>query len=422
MYLLGNLLNKATPFLLLPILTVYLTPSDYGVLSIFQVSLSLIFAACGMSLHLNITKSFFIVPKVDIASLVSNCLLVLLISCLVFLFVIFVMFYGENDFFGVPISWLLVIPFIAFFNMCIVIAQSIIRNLERPLLFVSFEASMMAVNVILSLFLIIIWGLEWEGRAIGILAPIILFAVLSLYFMLRTQWLSFNCDMTRIKSILKVSVPLLPHAIASMIITVSDRFFISEMVGNDAVGIYTVGYSFGMVVALITDAFIKAWSPWFYKNILINKSSVKIQIVRNSFFYIIGLCIFVFIYAYMAEILLPYVIDERYFEATDYLFGICFSYLIFGIYQIFFPYLVFANKTHFVSIASISAAIVNVILNFYFIPIYSTMGAVYSSVIAYSLSTILVVFFSLKSLPMPWLDGLLSLFKVTRDDNKSENI
>jgi O-antigen/teichoic acid export membrane protein len=414
LYLFGNLMNKGAPFLLLPFLTFYLTPADYGLLSIFQVAVGLVFAVAGMSVHLNITKSFFVLTKADTSRLVSNCIIVLSGACTLLFVFMFVYFDHGDELFGLNVEWYLMMPALAFFNMCVVITQSIIRNLERAWLFVFFEIAMVMFNIGISIILIVNWDMNWEGRAIGIAIPVLVFSVISLIALLKTGWLRYDCEIKKIKEILTVSVPLVPHAIASMLITVSDRLFIGNMVTIEAVGIYTVGYSFGMVVALFTDAFIKAWSPWFYKHLPGCDSDMKLLIVRYSIFYILGLSAFVFIYATIAQWLLPYVVDDRYLDAGQYIMGVCSAYFLFGIYQIFFPYFVFANKTYYLSIATFIAASTNIALNFYLIPKFGAMGAVYSSIVAYFLSALSVVLFSLKVHPMPWYKGVLLMLQISQ--------
>ena len=55
-YLSSSTLSKAAPYLLLPFLTSYLEPVEFGMLSIFLVINTLYVALIGMSMQANITK------------------------------------------------------------------------------------------------------------------------------------------------------------------------------------------------------------------------------------------------------------------------------------------------------------------------------------------------------------------------------
>ncbi|HVL01538.1 MAG TPA: oligosaccharide flippase family protein, partial [Dongiaceae bacterium] len=50
-YLIASVINAAIPFLLLPVLTRYLEPAEYGEVAVFQVWVSMIGALCGLSVH-----------------------------------------------------------------------------------------------------------------------------------------------------------------------------------------------------------------------------------------------------------------------------------------------------------------------------------------------------------------------------------
>ena len=58
-YLGSSILSKSIPFLLLPILTKYLSPAEYGNLSIFLIFISIYGAFVGMALHTNIAKNYY---------------------------------------------------------------------------------------------------------------------------------------------------------------------------------------------------------------------------------------------------------------------------------------------------------------------------------------------------------------------------
>lgn len=79
-YTLTNVINKAIPFLLLPILTRYLTPEDYGIVSMFGVLVSLVTPFTGLSIHGAIARMYYEIDSVDIKAYITNCLLILLLT------------------------------------------------------------------------------------------------------------------------------------------------------------------------------------------------------------------------------------------------------------------------------------------------------------------------------------------------------
>ena len=83
-YLGSSILNKAIPFLLLPILTKYLSPEEYGVLSIFQLIISFFIAFIGMAIHTNVSKNFFKYTKKQTSLIIGNILIILLLTTLIY--------------------------------------------------------------------------------------------------------------------------------------------------------------------------------------------------------------------------------------------------------------------------------------------------------------------------------------------------
>ena len=79
-YTISNLLNAAVPFLLLPLLTNFLTPAEYGIVAMFQVLMNGLLPFTGFSLDGAISRQYFDRDKTDFSNYVTNSLYVLLVS------------------------------------------------------------------------------------------------------------------------------------------------------------------------------------------------------------------------------------------------------------------------------------------------------------------------------------------------------
>ena len=104
-YLSSSILSKSVPFLLLPIMTSYLSPEEYGYLSIYLMAISLIYAFVGMNMHVNISKIFFKVDKEELATIIGNIFFILFITTLFYTICIFSSSLFLNDFFSIPIEF-----------------------------------------------------------------------------------------------------------------------------------------------------------------------------------------------------------------------------------------------------------------------------------------------------------------------------
>src|SRR5690606_18660157 len=101
-YLGSSVINKAIPFLLLPILTKYLTPEEYGVLAIYQVMISFVMPLIGMNMQNNITRNFFSRSKEFVAQIIFNMLVVLTIASIAITFIVSVYLYFVGTNFSIP--------------------------------------------------------------------------------------------------------------------------------------------------------------------------------------------------------------------------------------------------------------------------------------------------------------------------------
>jgi len=401
-YLVTSLFNKAIPFLLLPILTRYLSAAEYGIISIFQIIISLYTALIGMAIHTNISKNFFKYSKAQIASVIGNSIFILIISTLaVFIITCFASVFYVSVF-SVPSNWMIIVPIISFMFMINILNLTVLRMEGKALLFGTFEILNTFINMGVSVLLLVVFHYGWISRAIGISIAYFVFFIVSIIYMHKRDYLKFNINKKDLKSILSISIPLVPHGIGGIVMALSDRLFIEKMVGLEAVGIYTVGYMFGMIILLFTDAFIKAWTPWFFKKLAMPSLNDKNQIVKYTYLYLGLLLILALMVSFIGNLLLPYFVDSKFFGAGVYIFWIALGYVFFGIYQIFFPYLVHIKRTSFLAISTVIAALINLILNYVLIKYFGAIGAAYSTIISFAISAFLVFWYQKKHFWMPW--------------------
>ncbi len=401
-YLGSSVLNKAIPFLLLPLLTEYLSPEEYGVLAIFQLMIAFYSAFIGMAMHTNISKNFFNYTKKQLSVLIANILFILTITASLALGITFLTSLWYDNLFSVPSNWVMVIPVISFMFMVNTLNLTLLRNEEKALLFGAFEVVNTAVNMGVTIVLLLFYNYGWYSQALGILTAYTLFFFISLAYMHRNGYVTFKFDKVELRKVLNLSIPLIPHVVGGIIIGLSDRFFIERMISLEMVGIYSVGYMFGMVVVLFTDAFIKAWSPWFYRMLSDPDAKKKKRIVKYSYLYIIAIFLIAFLISVIAKLIIPYVVNVRYEGAEIYVFWIAIGYAVHGVYKILFPYLVHLNKTSFLGISTFVAAILNLLFNYIFINWYGAIGAAYATVLSFSVSAVMVFWYQNKYYKMPW--------------------
>ncbi len=401
-YLGSSLLNKAVPFLLLPLLTSYLTPAEYGTIALFQMGVSLFIALYG-GLHLNISRTYF---KLDINkfSRLLTSIYLMLVSIWIFTTILTTLYYfAGGTTFGLPRNWLLAMPVIAAMGMANLLNLTLLRSQERPLQYARWEVSHSIINMGISYLLVAHVLLGADGRMLGISIAILVFGALGILRIIKTTPSTGHFSAEDTKQVIAISLPLIPHVLSSAAITSIDLVFIRNYLGENAVGIYSIGYQFGMVVMLFSDAFLKAWQPWFFKTM--NKETLhsKIAIVKGIWKFSLILAVSAFAWGILATLMLPYVANIRYVDAMYLILPISLSYIFFGWYQIVFPFLVYAGRTSSMAYITPLAACINIGLNYLLIPKYGYSGAIIATALAYFFMFSVTFYAANKYVKMPWI-------------------
>lgn len=82
-YLFSSFLNGIIPFLILPVLTRFLSPSDYGIVAMFSVLITFLAPFTGLSVHGAVYRKYFDLDEKEIAVYIGNVCFVLLTSSLI---------------------------------------------------------------------------------------------------------------------------------------------------------------------------------------------------------------------------------------------------------------------------------------------------------------------------------------------------
>ena len=406
-YLSASIISKAAPFSLLPFATSYLAPNDFGILTMFLVMNSLFCALVGMSMHTSVTKNFFRKSKSEVALIIGNVFFVLCATTVFYLVISLMVFVVSESFFSIPSVFLLILPILAFLTMANQIHLTVLRNEGRAYTFGIFEVLNAFLSVGVTIFCMGYLSLGWFSQVIGVACASLQLSIIGIGYLYKRGYLNFIFSKVVAVSILKLSIPLIPHVLGGIVIAISDRLFIEQFVGLETVAFYSIGYSFGMIVALFTDALIKAWSPWFYQQLVEPDQECKLKIVRSTYFYLISVFVFAYVISVLGNFILPYVVDARYIDASIYIWWVALGYAFHGVYKIFFPYLVHINKTAFLGFSTFVAAIINLILNYLLIPEYGALGAAYATIFSFFISACLVFEYQRRKYPMPWLSSLV---------------
>lgn len=401
-YIFSNALGKGIPFLLLPILTRYLSPSDYGRIATFQIVLAFMVVFVGLNSNGAVMVNFFKMKKQELGIYIGNVFFLIFINFIFISGLVYVLGFTFSNLVKFPKLWLFILVFVALGQVIISLNLVLWQAEQKPFSYGFFNVSKMLTNVTLSLFFIVLLGWKWQGRLLGITVASFIFSFIGIFVLYKRKYISFSFNKEHIKDMLFFGIPLIPHALGGWIMTGIDRLFINSMVNVTATGIYTVGYQVGMIIGVLATSFNIAWTPFLFEKLKENNYSTKIRIVKYTYLYcicLIGLAVFIGV---VSSNLLGFLVDKAYYGASKYVIWIAMGYAFEGIYLVIGNYIFFVKKTYLLSIITFFSAILNLGLNYILINKNGALGAAQATCLTYFVFCIFTWVLSAKVYKMPW--------------------
>ena len=403
-YSITSVLTASIPFLILPVLTHYLSPYDYGQLSLFNTYVLILVPFISLGSNVLVGLEFFKNKKLAFSKLFSSVARFIFLNFICILLLTFFLKDNLESFLELPSKWILVIPFLALLTIIVEQYSSQLINQKKAFLYGGVSVSRVVIEVSLTLLFIIGIGMNWEGRIFSWIATVFLMAIFAIYYFKKEGWLIKNSfDIKLVKKALIYGLPLVPHILGKFVINQSDAIFIAKMVSIEDVGIYRIGYQFGFVVAIFSGIFLNIYSPYLYERLAKINYKKKIEIVRISYVFIFALIALTLVITFSTNIIFKYLIDEKYSSGAQYVSWISLSYLFWGGYLIFAGYIYHLKKTMLLAYLSVLNVILNLVLNYFLITKFGVIGAAYATVISFFVVFIFCAFISNKLYPMPWL-------------------
>jgi O-antigen/teichoic acid export membrane protein len=192
------------------------------------------------------------------------------------------------------------------------------------------------------------------------------------------------------KFALTFNTPLVPHYLSAIILGQADRIMINMYCGQDQVGIYSLGYSISQLVSIFVTAISTAYAPWSYKQIK-NGNEKEIGKYTNYIMVLVGAIVVLSVL--VGPELICFLGTEAYYEAKWMMPPVMLSCFFTMIYGFFANIEFYYEKSIYVMIASIIAAISNVVLNAVFIPRFGYLAAGYTTLLSYIMLAFMHYFF-----------------------------
>ena len=398
-----ELINKAIPFLLLPILTRYLTPDDYGVIASFTALVSFLAIFIGLSGHGAIDANFFRLEKNRLGIYIANVLIVLLLTTFLSLLFVFVFTDIIESKLAISFEWQVLAVIVALGQFITLINLSLWVIEQKPLQFGIYQFLQTILITAISIILIVGYSYNWEGQLLGIVIGTLVLSFVSLIVLYKRGYMSIKIDKSDMKDFLKFGIPMVPHQLSGWLRSQGDKFIIISVLGSSATGLFAVGQQMGLVMSILMSSLNKALYPILFKflsNDMTNDS--KNKLVKFSYFLFIGIVLVGVVLIVLLELLYPYFLGNEFQDSLILTQLIVFGFILEGFYYVVVNYIFYFKKTSSLAKITFTVSILHVAISFLFVKLFGIVGAGYALVISGVIQFVLIWHLSNKIYPMPW--------------------
>ena len=396
----ASFLPVAVNFIVLPIFTRYLSPKDYGVLALIQSFSAFLPLVLSLQIHNSIARFYFDYEGQEQKVLISTIGLALLFFSCSGLSVLFVFSDRILAFIFPKIATSMFVLFklaliVAFFNTLSEYFRILLTTREKAKLFMKISLCLFGIGLATNIVEVVIL----KRGAYGVIEASLILSVLSfivfLFFNRNYLILKFNLEM--LKSPIKYSLPIIPHALAGVIFMYSDRIIMEKYVLLSAIGLYSLADKVAMLFKTAVNQLNAAFRPHFVKTAKEDKDKAARDardIARITVFVVSFLIV---ILALFSVEIVYYVLDKRYFKSWIIIPILASSYIFRSLYCFSSTGLFFEKKTGRIAVITITAAALNIFINLVFMPEYGMIVAVFSTLISFIVTYLMAVAMSVKT-------------------------
>lgn len=377
--MLSNILISATSLITAPIFTRLLSTSDYGIASNFAAWLNIGLVIIGLGLPYSIGNAKVEFPN-DLNKYLAS--IQTLGSVMAFTVLLVVLQFSDDlsKFMEIDKNLVLIIFIYMLFYPSVIFAQEKYKfTLEyKQNILISIINTFGSIFFCLLLILCVFDKEKYTGRIIGLILPMFLMGIFFYLKTLKDGW--FNDIRKYWLFALKIGLPMIPHSLAMVVLTQLDRIMITRICGTSDAGLYSFGFSYAILLSLISNAILQAFQPWLY---IKYKENDLFSIRKSNNLIAVLMCLITFLLIAVAPEALKILGSKSFWAAKWVVLPIAIGSLFQYIYNTYTSLELFHKKTLIIAFGTILAAVINYFLNVTFIPIYGYKAAAYATCVSY---------------------------------------
>lgn len=379
--LLAPIILNGVNFFTVPIFTRVLGASNYGIFSLYLTWQSILTIFIGLQNNSIIGNASIKYTKKERTKFFSSIMVFSLCTTVIILFLILLFNKYITKITTFPLSICIIMLIHSFGTYGVNFASGLFSYDKKGFLncFVSVVTTLIGTPLsIILIYLIKNENLLYLGRVIGSAIPSVLIGSFFVYFMIKQGRTFYNKKYWKYS--ITFSIPIVFHALASLILNQSDRVMLQYYISNEIVGIYSVGFTLANMLFIVWGAFNTTWVPFYYEDMK-NKNIKIISKRTNNYLFLYTMLVIGFVFV-SPEILIIFA-GEEYSSVGGIIPIMALGFYFIFLYSFPINYKYYTGNTKSIAFGTIVTSIVNIVLNFYFIPTYQMLGASIATTISY---------------------------------------
>ena len=375
-FALGGLGSKLILFFLVPLYTNYLTTEEYGVADLVFTIAQLIIPIVSVVIFEAVIR-FGLMKDKNPAAVLKAALVVIFIGSIVTVAI--------SPLVGLYRSiaawkWYLCIYIIL--NVASNVLKSYLKVKDKNKSYAIISVSQTLCLALLNILLLVVFHTGVEGYLLSNIIALAAATVLTIAVGGVVKDLKkVPLDRVLLQEMVLYSAPLILNDLSWWVIHSSDKMMLEAMVGAAALGIYTVATKMPSLINVLIGIFSQAWGLSSIKEMdSTNDTKFYAQVFEGYSFVTFGACVLI------VSIVKPFMalyVGKNFQGAWVYVSLLLVSAVFSSIASYYGQLYVALKKSVNNMITTLTGAVVNIIVNFIFIPIVGIWGAVIGTVVAY---------------------------------------
>lgn len=384
-YSISNFATKASGVILLPIYSTFFTVSEFGILGIIEVTISIFTEVLnfglGQSLVMLSNHSDYRDRKKSIFYTLSivSVLIIIVFIALGELSLPFIssIFQNSSEFY----TYLKLSIYIISLRVINIFFSNKLRADEKSVWFTAGNLTKLGLTLVFIIYFVAYKKLGISGVLYSYIISEAVLLLILLPLMIKNMIASFEKDIISVA--LKFGIPLIFTSVAMLILNFSDRYILKYFTNYNELGLYDLGYRIsGVVNMFIIMPFNLALMPLAYK-------VYQQEGDKRYFSKLLTYLTLILVWAGLAlslfseNIIKIFALNADYWGAAAVIPVIVFSYVFFGMRIVATLGMLLTKNTKSLAFITILASLLNIILNIIFIPRWGMMAAAYTTLISF---------------------------------------